>query len=106
MRNIYLFIVILLIIGCDSKPALLKDIYCSVEQKAKAAEFVLQCAKNSNPMSDEEPEDMLAECSRIAKDLICEKGFIYYVKGEGYLTLPKSCRSAKTIDELFFCSAE
>lgn len=36
------------------------------------ADFVLQCANNANPRSDEEPEDMLRECDRIAGTTFCE----------------------------------
>lgn len=39
---------------------------------ARRAAFVLTCAKNANPKSDEEPEDMLSMCSKIADRNYCE----------------------------------
>jgi len=36
-------------------------------------EFVLNCAKNANPMSDEEGEDLVLACKDTAIDFICIK---------------------------------
>ena len=35
-------------------------------------EFILECIKNGNPMSDEEPEDLVEECSSTSWHLFCE----------------------------------
>ncbi len=34
-------------------------------------EFTLSCIKNGNPMSDEEGEDLVAECRKTAKEFFC-----------------------------------
>jgi hypothetical protein len=46
------------------------------------AEFVLSCAENANPKSDEEPEDMLRECDRIARDTFCDHVWAVKCRGD------------------------
>ena len=45
--------------------------YCPVETIEKRASFTLECIKNGNPKSDEEPEDWIRICKDMAKDLYC-----------------------------------
>ena len=45
---------------------------CSTdEDKAKLSEFVLTCAKNANPLSDEEGEDLVKQCEKTGRRIIC-----------------------------------
>ena len=41
-------------------------------QKKEQAVFVLECIKNANPKSDEEPEDWIGDCKTMSNDLFCE----------------------------------
>jgi len=36
-------------------------------------QFILECIKNGNPKSDEEPEDWIGICQRMAEDTYCRK---------------------------------
>jgi len=44
----------------------------------KRAEFIINCAKAANPMSDEEGEDLVEQCQRTSYDLFCEEVKEYY----------------------------
>ena len=44
----------------------------------KRAEFILNCAKAANPMSDEEGEDLVKQCEKTSYDLFCEYVKEYY----------------------------
>ncbi len=48
--------------------------YCSYESQDKRAVFVSKCIKDANPMSDEEPEDMISGCVNAANRLYCFYG--------------------------------
>lgn len=45
-----------------------------------AAKFILECAKNANPMSDEEGEDLVYGCRDVALDVYGKKYFYFYHK--------------------------
>ena len=53
------------------------------DRQTERAEFVLQCALNANPKSDEEPEDMLNECHRIASSTFCVRSWSVRCSGAG-----------------------
>ena len=44
----------------------------------KRAEFIINCAKVANPMSDEEGEDLVKQCERTSYNLFCEQVKEYY----------------------------
>jgi len=44
----------------------------------KRAEFIINCAKAANPMSDEEGEDLVLQCERTSRDLFCNEVKEYY----------------------------
>ena len=44
----------------------------------KRAEFIINCAKAANPMSDEEGEDLVKQCAITAENLFCEYTKEYY----------------------------
>ena len=44
----------------------------------KRAEFILNCAKAANPMSDEEGEDLVIQCERTSRNLFCDEVKEYY----------------------------
>lgn len=43
----------------------------TVEDKKRLSSFILECIKNGNPMSDEEPEDLVEQCEYTGKDVVC-----------------------------------
>ena len=44
----------------------------------KRAEFIINCAKAANPMSDEEGEDLVIQCERTSRNLFCDEVKEYY----------------------------
>ena len=44
----------------------------------KRAEFIINCAKAANPMSDEEGEDLVIQCERTSHNLFCDEIKEYY----------------------------
>lgn len=56
---------------CKSNDYLFKE-KCN---KDKIAKFIIDCAKAANPMSDEEGEDLVAECRKTGIQLFCEITF-------------------------------
>ena len=42
------------------------------------AEFIINCAKAANPMSDEEGEDLVLQCERTSRHLFCDEVKEYY----------------------------
>ena len=40
--------------------------------KEKTANFIIECARAANPMSDEEGEDLVKECGYQARKIFCE----------------------------------
>lgn len=73
-------ILLLILVGCSlEKDEKLIDnriwqYYCSYETQDKRAKFTTDCIKNANPMSDEEPEDMISGCIRASQNLYCFYG--------------------------------
>lgn len=76
MKVLITFLTLLLLSGCgvNSDGDIETKVYgwyCSYESQDKRAKFTSECIKNANPMSDEEPEDMIAGCVRAAKEVYC-----------------------------------
>lgn len=74
----YLAAVVLmaLVIGCapeKKKKTLInwKSKCVTTEDKDKQARFLLDCIKNGNPMSDEEPEDLVSQCEQTSENVVC-----------------------------------
>lgn len=58
------------------------EIYCSETTINDRSNFILDCIKNANPKSDEEPEDWIKICEEIGESLYCKKipAIKYWVK--------------------------
>ena len=77
----YGLLCLVLLIGCEKNPiTTVHQYYCSYESQDKRAVFISECIKNANPMSDEEPEDMIKGCTRAAENLYCFWGDQYQAK--------------------------
>lgn len=48
----------------------------SLCDKKQQSEFILDCIKNANPKSDEEPEDWIYMCKNMSLDLFCNSNEI------------------------------
>ena len=65
-------IVLFSLVGCDQSYPNEWPVYQNVilpENRERAAAWVLECVKNANPHSDEEPEDNIAQAQKTATDL-------------------------------------
>ena len=81
MKNSKLLIVLLSVLLCvacsdNSEKGKVREIearqnYCTADTSKDRAEFILQCLKNANPKSDEEPEDWIYQCKEMAEDTLC-----------------------------------
>ena len=67
------WLIALVLIGCSKESSINKihQSYCSYESQEKRALFTSECIKNANPMSDEEPEDMILGCVKAAESIYC-----------------------------------
>jgi hypothetical protein len=45
---------------------------CDKEQRAK---FIVECARAANPMSDEEGEDLVAQCDKTSQRIFCSRKY-------------------------------
>ena len=81
-KLILISVVALSLVGCGESKIVEKirmERYCFDETIEARVSFVLQCVKDSNPMSDEEPEDWIEECSDTAERLYCPKAEVIQV---------------------------
>jgi len=58
---------------------------CDIAKEERAS-FILDCLKNANPKSDEEPEDWISLCEDMAEDIYCKKSpcIVKQIKNEKY----------------------
>lgn len=59
------------------------------EERAAAAKFVVDCATAANPKSDEEGEDLVAQCEQTATRLLCSRKTAHQICRDGV------CRDVK-----------
>jgi hypothetical protein len=55
---------------------------CSKNGK-EVAQFVVDCAKAANPLSDEEGEDLVVQCEQTGKKLLCTQEEIVMHRSNG-----------------------
>ncbi len=70
----YLFL-LLFLVGCDKESTTVmrsQSTDCvTKEDRERLAVFIVECAKAANPMSDEEGEDLVAQCESSGKNTLC-----------------------------------
>lgn len=77
MKTGALFILTALLCACSAGEPhqytrIKQKVVCGEEVTKLRAEFTLECIKNANPNSDEEPEDWIHKCEDMAENLYCE----------------------------------
>lgn len=81
MKRILLLVALATLAGCEGPPRVYeerKPVCDTPELREKVAEYTVACAKAANPMSDEEGEDLVAECRRSSMVILCpEQTFTY-----------------------------
>jgi len=65
----YALLVLLFATACENPISYRR--LCGPKEAEEVSSFVLDCAKAANPMSDEEGEDLVAECARVAEKIFC-----------------------------------
>lgn len=58
------------------------------EDRAALAKFIIECSKAANPLSDEEGEDLVAQCERTGERTLCETTKMCRVTYLGYTGMP------------------
>lgn len=83
MKSLILISLIAFLFGCSPKSKeryiIQSDISYSCSDKDKLANSILECVKNANPQSDEEPEDWVSECSKRMKQVYCNLDSAYKI---------------------------
>jgi len=76
---------------------------CTDESRASRGQFILDCIRNGNPKSDEEPEGWINICKSLAESTLCdtESGFYYFAGFKRTKYIP--CSQAKEPRELLVC---
>lgn len=61
--------------GCSNAPQpprIVSEPHCTTPtERAALAQFVVDCSKAANPLSDEEGEDLVAQCQSTGTDVLC-----------------------------------
>ena len=78
----FILIGLLLVVGCEFKKPNVrvrtrKEKICNKNTVNKRKDFILNCIKNANPKSDEEPEDWIYICENISKNVFCVEKLIH-----------------------------
>lgn len=70
---------LILMIGCSTTTGVersYRNSCLTVSDRKVLADFILQCARNANPMSDEEGEDLVIQCERTGLRTICPSSVV------------------------------
>lgn len=47
--------------------------FCTEDTKKERSDFILSCIEAANPKSDEEPEDWIHVCQKMAEETLCSR---------------------------------
>lgn len=74
MKGVVMVAALIMLTGCSDKDfeSTMEQIDCGPEVTEKIATFNLSCIVGANPMSDEEPEDWIRQCNRVARQTYCK----------------------------------
>lgn len=86
-------IILLFFSGCslsdDSYTSTMYRHECNTDAERKSlAKFIVDCAKAANPMSDEEGEDLVEQCEKTGRGIICPSKMVcnYMTKPAGFMS--------------------
>jgi hypothetical protein len=106
IKRILMVGLLVLFTGCSSDVTLTVDVDNKITSKYKeASEFILTCAKNANPLSDEEGEDLVYQCQKTAERIYAELifGYCYTWKDYCYDSEQTPCKLAVRKEEREAC---
>jgi hypothetical protein len=107
VKYLLLIALVFIIQGCENKATFGTKKYTKIlkEDREKASQFILTCAKNANPMSDEEGEDLVKQCQRTAEKIFGTVvfGFCYGIGQGCWESETISCDDAKMSHEIEAC---
>lgn len=72
--------------GCEPVLTLTSRSFCAHSMAERRAKFIIDCSRAANPMSDEEGEDLVAQCESTASNLFCQvnrRGVLHLIPGGG-----------------------
>lgn len=78
MRKLFILFFVVGLTGCSDNIKVEKEFICSGDSVEDRSSFILQCLANANPKSDEEPEDWITLCERMAERAYCETAQFKY----------------------------
>ena len=67
-------LLIFMVVGCTGSHSIIRSTMkeCSTkEEKKELADFVIKCNESANPKSDEEGEDLVIQCERTGRNILC-----------------------------------
>lgn len=76
MKIMILLVISLLLFGCNNPKSVrvekvTKRKCTSEKDRDKLANFIVKCAEAANPKSDEEGEDLVAQCEQTGINVVC-----------------------------------
>jgi len=79
----------LLLVGCSTEYFTTWEPRCTTaDERERLAKFVIDCSAAANPKSDEEGEDLVAECLRSGITVICPYRTVHW-KRDHHADYPK-----------------
>lgn len=96
----YLLVIMLIVINIQAGENIrVVETYNQCNKKDQSV-FILDCIKNANPKSDEEPEDWIYMCKNMSLDLFCtvSRTPVYYTWGSVFSD-DISCKCSECKDE-------
>lgn len=110
MKYLLITLALLLFTGCNigtQEKEIKRSISYSLpkENIPALADFILTCAKNANPMSDEEGEDLVKQCEKTGNNLYQVRSYGFCHTTEQYCSYydVTPCSMAVTKEEKLFC---
>ncbi len=94
-----LILLTVLFVGCEKVSFVERTTpYCLEEKdRDKLAKFVVDCSTAANPKSDEEGEDLVAQCEKMGVASICPMTKMCRYEGRGWSGVWTTCDEAKVI---------
>lgn len=96
MKAFFVSCVVLFLAGCsdptlDIRSSLIIEPHCSTPEERQAlASFIIECGRAVNSHSDEEGEDLIAQCEKTGERALCpehrHKNSVGWINNEFYMT--------------------